>query len=92
MCLTSVHSLKTADVPEGFGILCSVLLRYRVEQGWFKNGLLEGRGRILEYLDLGLRVYEGEVHLGKAHGQGTAHYMPVGDRYTGQWLEGKRSG
>ena len=80
-------------MPEGYGIMCSVLLRNRVEQGWFHNGLLEGRGRILEYLELGmLRMYEGDVKQNKPHGQGNAKYFPSGETHSGSWVHGNRSG
>ena len=73
--------------------MCSVLLRGRIEEGWFMNGVLEGKGRILEYTEREcLRVYEGEVHQGKPQGIGCARFLPSGEVYEGEWVEGKRMG
>lgn len=37
-------------------------------------------------------AYEGEFVRGVRHGQGTANYAGRGEVYTGQWLDGRRTG
>lgn len=37
-------------------------------------------------------LYEGEFVRGVRHGQGTAYYSQRGEVYTGQWLDGRRTG
>ena len=37
-------------------------------------------------------LYEGAFVRGVRHGQGTAYYSQRGEVYTGQWLDGRRTG
>ena len=76
----------TDDTPHGIGI--KVYRLGDIKEGYWKNGQLHGRGRII-YVDT--TYYIGEFKEGNKHGEGI-YYHWNGDKYTGQWDGGKGQG
>lgn len=77
-----VH-MKECDLRPFFGSAGQVLAGrpHGVGQYWAST-----QGQALQL------VYEGEFVRGVRHGQGTAYYGSRGEVYSGQWVDGRRTG
>lgn len=66
----------------------------RIEEGWFKDGLLQVKGRIVSFMSADgnvASVYEGEVMDGKPHGIGKRKTYPDRVEVYGLWVGGERT-
>ena len=78
----------------GEGVLKNPISRIEYK-GRFKNGMKDGKGKIEQEWDNGLKVvYDGDWVRNKKHGKGS--YFARGKdgkvSYTGDWVEGKKHG
>ena len=75
----------TYDTPHGIGI--RVWYGGSIDEGYWKDGELHGRGRVIYGTG---NYYIGEWQRGSYNGEGT--YYQDGDKYTGQWHDYKGQG
>ena len=69
----------THDTPHGIGI--RIWRSGAIREGYWKDGQLDGRGRVISYDG---ECYIGELEGGSYNGEGT--YYKDGDKYTGIWV------
>ena len=85
----------TDDTPHGIGIQVKWndgMFGVTIQEGYWKNGSLHGRGREIRGNMRGfLEYYIGDYKKGRRDGQGTLYYEN-GDKYEGGWKDGDKHG